>query len=454
MLTPERVRAITKLAFPITIAFGSTLMMSVIDLAMVGTQGATTVAAVGLATFSYSLFTSFVIGIEPAVQGLVARSRGEGSPAPRCLPLNAGLLVAVSLGLPLTGLCYWLTSGFFPLISSDAGITRAGVPFLQILYLSIVAVGLNAAFEGTWNGMERPRVYMLIVLLMNCLNILLNYMLIFGHYGAPRLGAIGAAIGTTVSLYTGVLLNTLLTLATYRSEGFLSAKPSAALVSRIIQMGVPSTLQNFFFAAGFIVFLWLVGMVGTTELAAANVLVRVTMVLTILAMALGMVSATLVSKAVGEGDMRAASQWGWDVGTVGIIGITLVGVPLFLMPQLFLSIFLNDPHAIEIAVTPLRLVAATTGLGSLIYIFAYTLFSLGDGNRVILVSFSTQWILFLPGVWLIGLYLHKGLLGIWLVQMAYGACATALITAIWMDGRWKRIKLDNEPVPSLGEQST
>src|SRR5581483_12083527 len=113
--------------------------------------------------------------------------------------------------------------------------------------------------------------------------------------------------------------------------------------------------------------------VGTVELAAANVLIRFMIVFTLLAISLGMASATLVSKTVGQGDLASAAQWGWDTGKLGVIGITLLGLPVFLFPKLFLSIFLSDPHAISIVIIPLRLVAATTGTWSLIYIFAYTL---------------------------------------------------------------------------------
>ena len=58
-----------------------------------------------------------------------------------------------------------------------------------------------------------------------------------------------------------------------------------------------------------------------------------------------------------------------------------------------------------------------------------------------MISFSTQWLFFLPAVWLVGPHLNYGLLQIWLVQIAYGALATALITAIWIDGRWKAVKV-------------
>ena len=84
---------------------------------------------------------------------------------------------------------------------------------------------------------------------------------------------------------------------------------------------------------------------------------------------------------------------------------------------------------------------AVIGLASLIYIFAYTLVSVGDGNRVVLISFGTQWLIFLPAVWFVGPYLHYGLLHISIVQVVYGAFSSALITALWAQGRWQKISI-------------
>jgi putative MATE family efflux protein len=441
MLTRDRTRTILKLALPICIALSSSLMMSLIDLAMVGTLGNNAVAAVGLSSFCSSLILAFVSGVAPAVQGLVARRRGEQSSEPTCLPLNAGILMVLAVGVPLTIGGYLLTPVIFSVISSDPAVREIAIPFLRILYIGLIGAGLNNAFKGYWTGMERPNLYMMIVLFMNALNILVNYVLIFGHFGAPALGAEGAAIGTTVALYAGVIVNIVMLAIKARKEGFLSARPDVTLGRRVFRLGVPATMQEFFYSAGYIVFFWMVGQVGTADLAAANVLVRVTMVLVLLAMALGMASATLVSKAMGAGDVVEASRWGWDTGKLGVIGISLLGLPLLIFPDAFLSVFLTDPATIHMAVVPLQLVAATTGIGSLIYIFSYTLYSVGDGARVILISFSTQWILFLPGVWVVGPYLNYGLLQIWIVQMVYGALATALITVLWIDGRWKRIQI-------------
>lgn len=441
MITWDRTKTIAALAFPVGIALGSTLMMSLIDLAMVGTLGNHAVAAVGLAAFSHTLVLAFVTGIAPAVQGMVARRRGQGSTDPLCLPLNAGMGAALLVGIPLSILCFIFTPWIFSLISSDPQVTKIGVPFLRTLYTAIVAAGLHQAFKGYWAGMERPKISMMIVLFMNVLNCIGNFVLIHGKFGAPKLGATGAAASTVISLWIGVVINFILVWKYGRKDGFLTAGPVRPLLKKVFKMGVPATMQEFFYSAGYIAFFWIVGQVGTAELAAASVLVRITLVLVLLAMSVGSASATLVSKSLGEGDHEGAHQWGWDAGKLGVIAITLIGVPLFLFPEQTLSIFLTNPKTIELAIIPLRMVAATTGLGSLIWIFAYTLYTVGDGKRVTLISFSAQWLFFLPAAWFVGPYLKYGLLQIWLVQMAYGIIATSLITSIWADGRWKKIRI-------------
>ncbi len=441
MLTRERVATIGKLAYPTLIALSTALSMSLVDLAMVRPLGIHSTAAVGLAVFSNGLILAFVAGIAPAVQGLVARRRGQGSTEARCLPLNAGLVAALVVGVPLTVLVQILTPSLFSLVSSDAEVTKIGIPFLRMLYVGIIAHGLNGAFRGHWTGMEQPRVHMWIVLVLNLVNLFGNFVFIYGRFGVPAMGATGAALSTTLAVYLGVIINFGTTYRRHREDGFLEVMADRALVKRIFKLGMPATMQDFFFSLGYLVFFWIVGQVGTAELAAANVLARIAIVLGLLAMSLGVASATLVSRTVGEGDLEGAARWGWDSGKLGVIAISLLGAPLLLFPEQCLSVFLSDPRAVEIAIGPLRMTAALMGVGSLMYIFAYTLYAIGDGNRVILISFGTQWLVFLPAVWFVGPYLRYGLFEIWLVQQLYGGIATMLVTAVWAQGRWKRVKI-------------
>jgi putative MATE family efflux protein len=441
MLTRERITIISKLALPISIALSTNLIMTLVDLAMVRPLGHNATAAVGLAVFSQVLVLSLVIGIGPAVQALVARRRGQGSTEPKCLPLNGGLLAALVVGIPLTVLAYWFAPVYFSMISPDPAVTRVGIPFLRMLCMATVATGMNTAFKGHWTGMERQNVYMGIVVFMNVLNFLGDYVLITGRWGFPALGATGAALSTATAVNVGMILNFTLSWYHFRDEGFLTAKPKKKLLVSITKLSIPGTMQEFFYAAGYVALFFLVGRIGTADLAALNVVVRITLVLGIVALGLGSASATLVSKTVGEGDVAGAAQWGWDAGKLGIIVISLLALPLVAFPKFFLSLFLANPSTIALAVLPWQLQIGTMGLASVIYVFAYTLVSVGDGNRVALISFGTQWLFFLPAVWLVGPYLGYGLLEITYVDLVYGACSAALITAIWAQGRWKTIKI-------------
>ncbi|MCW9017044.1 MAG: hypothetical protein OQJ89_08780, partial [Kangiellaceae bacterium] len=136
-----------------------------------------------------------------------------------------------------------------------------------------------------------------------------------------------------------------------------------------------------------------------------------------------------------------ANQWGWDSVKVGVVCITLLGVPMLIFPEWFLSLVLVDAYTISIAIVPLQIVALTSGLISLVFLFVFTLVSLGDGKRVMIVSFCTQWLLFLPVIWIVVHYFEFGLLEVWLIQAIYGLLTAALMTALWIDGRWKTIKL-------------
>jgi MATE family multidrug resistance protein len=439
--TSQQMAALSKLALPLVLAQGATLMMSVIDLVMVGRLGTRAVAALGLSVFSNSFLLASVDGLVSSVRGVVARRRGERSTEPTCLPLNAGLLIALVVGVPLAVAFSVMSASFFARVSSDPEVAKIGVPVFSILCLAIPAAGMHKAFNGFWTGVEKPRVFMLIVLFMNSLNIVMNYALIFGHLGAPRLGAKGATISTALSLYVGVILNCVMVRRRFRNNGFLTMRPPKSLVMRITQLGLPINVTRFFMGAGYVIFLRFVGQVGTAELAATNVLVRVTLMLEIFATSLGMAAATLVSKTVGEGDLSRATQWGWSAAKMGITGITLMGLPIIFFPKVFLAFFLSDSYAISISVNPIRIEAAVTGIVSLMYIFGYALNSLGDGKRIMMICLLTQWLLFLPAVWLVGPHLHYGLLQLWLVQIGYGLLASVLVTALWIDGRWKRIKI-------------
>ena len=116
--------------------------------------------------------------------------------------------------------------------------------------------------------------------------------------------------------------------------------PRRETMLTMLKLAVPSSIQLFFFAAGFTAMFWIVGLVGTKEVAAANVLINLVLVAILPGLALGLAAASLVGQALGAGDAHAAHRWGWDVAKVAAVIMGSLGVPALLFPELILGVFI------------------------------------------------------------------------------------------------------------------
>ena len=185
MLSKDRFNRILGLALPIIGAMISQNVLNLVDTAMVGTLGNAALAAVGLGGFALFMFQALILGISTGVQATSARRKGEGRFDRMAVPLNAALLVVLLAAPIITAFWHFLTPYIYPYLIGDPDVIEQGVPYLQVRTLAIVFVGMNYSFRGYWNAVDHARVYMSTLVVMHGLNIFLNYVLIFGHFGAP-----------------------------------------------------------------------------------------------------------------------------------------------------------------------------------------------------------------------------------------------------------------------------
>ncbi len=205
-LSASRYKTIWVLALPIMGGMVSQNILNLVDTAMVGRVGPSALAAVGIASFTNFMAIAIVLGFGTGVQAIASRRLGEGRENETAIPLNGGLFLALVMGLPLTVLLYFAAPYGFPLLVDDPLVVEDGVPYLQARILGTVAISMNYAFRGFWNGISMSMVYMRTLVIMHAINIFLNWVLIFGNLGAPALGAEGAGIATTISIYIGAPL--------------------------------------------------------------------------------------------------------------------------------------------------------------------------------------------------------------------------------------------------------
>lgn len=440
MLSP-RTRHIIELSLPIMGGMVSQNVMNLVDTAMVGSLGETALAAVGMSSFAAFMAQAFLMGLSYGVQAMAARRMGEGKTGIMAVPLNGGLLLAVGLGIPISMVLFALAPSFYPFLVDDPAVIAEGVPYLRARLCAVVAVGMNFAFRGYFNGVNLSKVYLRSLITMNVCNGVLNYVLIFGKLGFPALGALGAGIGSAIATYVGSAVYVGLGIRHAREAGFMSGIPDRQSLRVMLQQSVPSGIRQFFFASGMTALFWIIGRVSTTALAAGNVLVNLMLVAILPSIGLGMAAASLVGQALGRNDPDDAKQWGWDVTKIAVAILALIGLPMLLAPEQLLGAFTDDAATIAAGTLPLRISGAVMFLDGIGMVLQSALLGAGDSRRIMFVAVALQWVVFLPVAYLIGPVLGLGLIGIWLTQAAYRALQAGTFAAMWARGGWTGIRV-------------
>ncbi|MEO0971912.1 MAG: MATE family efflux transporter [Pseudomonadota bacterium] len=440
----ERLPRIFALALPIIGGMVSQNVLNLVDTAMVGRleSPAAALGAVGLGGFANFAAMALILGLATGVQATAARRKGEERFDEMARPLNAGLTIALVVAPLLSLVLYLLTPAFYPWLVDDPAVVELGVPYLQIRLLSMVFVAMNFAFRGYWNAVDMARVYMGTLVVMHAVNIALNYVLIFGHFGAPALGVTGAGLASALSTMVGTGVYLTMGWRHARGAGFLAARPKWQELRRLIGLSLPSSVQQLAFSMGMLTTFVIVGQLGTLELGAANILINVMLVVLLPGMGFGLASATLVGQALGRDDAADAARWGWDVCRVSALALTVLAVPIWAAPEWIIGLFLGADAGnslIEVARFPMRLVGLSMTIEAAGMVFMHSLLGAGDTRRVMFVAVSMQWGLFLPVAWLIGPVLGGGLTAVWLAQIIYRALQTAVFWRLWVGRRWSAV---------------
>ena len=440
---PDRDRRgmVWRIALPIMGGMMSQNVLNLVDIGMVGRLGDSALAATGIGSFSNYLAIAFIIGLSAGVQALAARRLGEGRDSETAIPLNGGLILALLIGLPLCVVLILATPWAYEYLTPDPAVRELGIPYLQVRIASMVAVGMNFSFRGYWSAIHLAGLYLRTLLIMHAINIFLNWVLIFGNLGAPALGVFGAGLATTISLYIGTLLYFFFAHQHARDKGFLHGVPSRRALWQQFRLSLPSSLQQLFFAAGLVVLIWIVGRIGTEEVAAINVLMTFHITAILPAFGIALAATTLVGNALGRGDPDDAAAWGWNCAALVFVYGLCMSLLLVPLADPILGVFLTRPETRQLAYLPMILWALMISFDTAGMVLMNAMIGAGDTRRAMWISLLWQWAFFLPLAWLVGPVLGLGLLGVWLVNGIYRVGQAIVCARQWAGRKWAHIRL-------------
>ena len=438
----QRIGRVLSLAVPIIGAMISQNLVNLVDTAMVGQLGAASLAAVGMASMVNWLAAAFFNGLGAGVQVISARRVGERNPAGAVAALHGALVIALALVLPVSWLLATRAEHLFSLLSTDPAVTAAGVPYLRIRLLAAVFVVSNFAFRGYWNGMGRSGIYLKTIVMIHVINVGLNYLLIYGKLGFPALGVAGAGLASAIAVACGSAIHVVLAYRHAREYGFLRRGTlSLGIFANLARLSAPTGVQMVFLAGGFVAFFRIAELLGTRELAVTNVLVNLSLVCVLPAIAYGLAATTLVGQALGAGDAKMAVRWGWTTVAVGVASMLVLGGALVAAPGLWLGLLINDPETVALGIAPLVVLGLAQPIDGVGTVLSQTLIGAGAVRSVMVASVVLQWCIFLPSAYFFGVRGGGGLVVIWGAMAAYRALFSAIMVRLFLSGKWEKIQV-------------
>jgi putative MATE family efflux protein len=297
--------------------------------------------------------------------------------------------------------------------------------------------------KGFVFGMARTRIDMIVSVIINVLNIVLNYFLIFGHWIFPRMEVRGAAIASVASTMLGLIVYIL-----FINFGILKRLPaghrlrrlSKSLMGRIIKISLPRAIQCVSIL-GFIIFLSLIGRLGVEELAISNVIFKAFNISFMIGIAVGTASATLVGRSLGEGDESRAVKYGWHSVGMGSLLMGIIGILFMFFPREIMGIFTSAHETIEKGVLPFRLLGAFQLIDGIGIIFSRTLQGIGSTLYVMVSEMICIWCILIPATYVAIEVLDGGLVLSWSGLFLYIICYSSAMTWKFREGGWKLVRV-------------
>ncbi len=420
----EHYRKNLQLAIPVMIGQLGHVMVSVADSVMVGKLGTLPLAAVALANSIFVVFMVFGVGVTFGITPLVSNADGQGKThLPKRL-LQQGLLVYTSLGALLFVLLLTVIP-LMPYFGQDPELIPITRPYYIILSSSILPLLLFMAFKQYAEGFADTRFAMYVSVGANLLNVLLNYLLIFGQWGFPEMGLNGAGWATLIArvLMFAVMAFYVLYKWPIRS---LPKGINRTLIRKLLAIGIPTGLQSIFEVGAFAVAALFAGMLSAEALAAHQIAINLASISYMAATGLGAAAAVRVSNQLGRQDpvnLKAAAR---SLFSLTIIFMVFTGLVLFVFRDTLVGFYNDNPVVLNLAANMLIVAVVFQLSDGLQAVGLGALRGFTDVRLPTIITFVAYWVFTIPLAYILSQYTSMGAMGIW-YALALGLTISALL---------------------------
>ncbi|AWG26900.1 MATE family efflux transporter [Flavobacterium kingsejongi] len=430
-----------QLAYPVILGMLGHTMISIVDNIMVGKLGTTELAAVSLGNSLIFIAMSVGIGFSTAITPIVAQADASDNKEEVRSAFHHGLFLCLALGIMLF-LIVFVSKPLMYLMHQPEEVINMASPFINWVAFSLIPMVVFQGYKQFADGLSLTKYSMYAVIFSNVIHIFLNYMLIYGIWIFPKLGILGAALGTVISrlsmvAYMHYILSRNETLTMYFQD-FSFNQIKKSMLKKITALGLPSSMQMFFEVALFTAAVWLSGSIGKTSQAANQIALSLASMTFMIAMGLSVTAMIRVGNQKGLKDYKYLQTVAKSIFVLALV-VEIVFAGLFVLfhqqlPHLFLNMenitdLADNSEVIAIA-SKLLLVAALFQISDGIQVVVLgALRGLQDVKFPTIITFIAYWIVGFPISFYLGEYTDLKATGIWIGLLA-GLSTAALFLCL------------------------
>ncbi|MGO4905965.1 MATE family efflux transporter [Flavobacterium sp. W20_MBD1_R3] len=430
-----------KLAYPIILGMLGHTLIGIVDNFMVGKLGSTELAAVSLGNSFIFIALSIGIGFSTAITPLVAEADAEKEEGKVRSIFHHGLLLCTVLGIALFIMTV-LSKQIMYLMHQPKEVADMAAPYIDWVAFSLIPVIIYQGYKQFADGLAKTKYSMYAILMANVVHIFFNYVLIYGVWFFPKLGILGAALGTVISrimmvVFMHYLIKRNAALKVYFKK-FSFKEIRKSVLKKIIDLGLPSAMQMLFEVTLFTAAIWLSGAIGKNSQAANQIALILSSSTFMVAMGLSVAAMIRVSHTKGRSDYKELIVVARSIFLLAVILETIFAIIFVAFHKYLPHLFLNMSDSAQM-VDNAEIISITSKL-----LLVAAVFQISDGVQVVVlgalrglqdvkipmyITFVSYWVIGFPISYYLGIYTNLKAVGIWIGLLA-GLTAAALFLYI------------------------
>lgn len=443
-------KTVMQLSIPSVMEQALMMVVGVVSTVFVGQIGKEAVSAVGLVNTLFNFIMVLFTALSTGCTVLVARLIGEAEQEKARETVKQSVVLGAALALLVSVLCYFGAKGIVNLFfwSAEQQVKGLAIVYFKITLYTLPLTLINIMISGTLRGAGDTRTPMIIGYIVNFINVLLGYILIFGVDLGPvhilPAGIAGAAAAVSIARAAGGIISILVILSPksiLRIKLAERYRVNLELVGRMLHVGIPAALEQVVMQGGFLVLQVLISGMGTVAIAVYQIVMSINSICFVPVWGFGIAATTLTGQCLGAQKPELAERFGWYTLKVSIGVISLLTIVVFIFSRGLMAVYTHDPDVIAMGAAAIRIFSISQPFLAVVVVISGALRGAGDIFYVMITSFVGIWAFRILLTVVLNALFHMGITGIWIALCMDFIIRAAMYIQRYRRGRWKLIQV-------------